>query len=973
MEVKVDGERYKGLIDSGCSRSIIGPKVRINTNACYLRSRGSVFSFDGRPVPHQGEAVVDIDLVGVPVRVTALCCGSVLPGIDVIVGMDVLNSHTVLFDKGNLSISSVAVAPMAHRIRGKGFEAWFDGSGWTTHWDWIGSPVLKKKISGYKVPEYLRDKFIAGVRRWIGESWLEPREGGIDPAAGLIPLMAVQQESKDKTRPVLDYRELNQFVPSSGVNADVCADTLRTWRQFPEDCAILDLQDAYMQVRVHDSCSRLQMVEFEGKLYELKRMGFGLACAPQILKEIVTYVLSLDPTIKAECNAYYDDILVDLSAVSAEFVAAHLQRFGLKTKPPKRLEGGTALGLAVYRYGDRLRWERIRPVHPSVDGMTTKREFFGICGRLTSHYPVAGWLRVATAFAKRACTDGGWDAPLTPEAKAVADALIKRLRDEGDPVGGVWKANSAGPWRVWCDASSTATAVVLDCDGATVEDGAWIRKKKDPTHINFAELVAVLKGVNMALRWKVKNLHIITDSSTVCGWLKSLAADERVRVSGDGELLVRRRLELIKNLLADVEWTVGWVPSPHNKADPVSRVLPAWLKLDPAASAIDIAREAHNEAHRGVDATLYMARQIDPAVARSDARRVVEECVPCGEIDPQPVRLKRGTLAVDSVWSRVACDVTHVGSEKYLTAIDCGPSGFAIWQRIHRESDVEIAKGIHHLFERYGPPDQLHMDNGTAFRSGRVKALCDEWQVQRLFRGAHKPRGHGIIERNHRSVKRTRARRGCSVEEAVLAYNTTPRGPWFQIPIDTLFGRRVNNRFVKRKLKELSAPEESAAPEAMVKVGDPVVSRPPNARCDTPWNPGTVTEVNSEWNVDVDGMSRNVQDVRRSRRYEDVGVEPGGNVIPAPGMMLEARSETTHAEEETERAEIDTALPFADEQSETETAVSGESSATLTASEDGQESKDETGAANPVPDGEPADEGPWIQVRKSCCSKMVYF
>ena len=146
----------------------------------------------------------------------------------------------------------------------------------------------------------------------------------------------VEQITKGKARPVLDCREVNQFVSSSGATADVCGDKLREWRQMPENLAILDLKDAYMQIHAHLSCSKFQRVRFEGRTYELTRVEFGLACAPQILKAVVQYVLSLDKTIQRACNAYYDDILVDLNQVSAAQVSNHLQKFGLIAKPPKR-------------------------------------------------------------------------------------------------------------------------------------------------------------------------------------------------------------------------------------------------------------------------------------------------------------------------------------------------------------------------------------------------------------------------------------------------------------------------------------------------------------------------------------------------------------------------------------------------------------------------------------------------------------
>ncbi|CAB4068096.1 unnamed protein product [Lepeophtheirus salmonis] len=49
----------------------------------------------------------------------------------------------------------------------------------------------------------------------------------------------------------------------------------------------------------------------------------------------------------------------------------------------------------------------------------------------------------------------------------------------------------------WCDASSIAYGVAIVKDSEKIEDGAWTRKKNDGTHINLAELNAVVKGVNM--------------------------------------------------------------------------------------------------------------------------------------------------------------------------------------------------------------------------------------------------------------------------------------------------------------------------------------------------------------------------------------------------------------------------------------------------------------------------------------------
>lgn len=57
------------------------------------------------------------------------------------------------------------------------------------------------------------------------------------------------------------------------------------------------------------------------------------------------------------------------------------------------------------------------------------------------------------------------------------------------------------------------------------EDGAWLRKKNGHNHINVAELDAVLKGVDLGLKWSLRNIKVRTDSDTVVvGWRST---DER--------------------------------------------------------------------------------------------------------------------------------------------------------------------------------------------------------------------------------------------------------------------------------------------------------------------------------------------------------------------------------------------------------------------------------------------------------------
>ena len=128
--IQVNGKEYKGLIDTGCSRTVVSPKINVKPEAIISHSRGKILSFDGQAVPHDGEADVAIEMAGRKVIVRAIMCARVLEGTDVIVGMDVLSQYVVTLDRGQLNVVAVATSSAEHRIVEKGFEVVFNGKAW---------------------------------------------------------------------------------------------------------------------------------------------------------------------------------------------------------------------------------------------------------------------------------------------------------------------------------------------------------------------------------------------------------------------------------------------------------------------------------------------------------------------------------------------------------------------------------------------------------------------------------------------------------------------------------------------------------------------------------------------------------------------------------------------------------------------------------------------------------------------------
>ena len=73
-------------------------------------------------------------------------------------------------------------------------------------------PTLTNKIVCYEssLKGTTREGFEKEVDRWIEAGILMPWKEEVE--VDILPLMAIQQPTKGKVRPVLDFRKLNQYV-----------------------------------------------------------------------------------------------------------------------------------------------------------------------------------------------------------------------------------------------------------------------------------------------------------------------------------------------------------------------------------------------------------------------------------------------------------------------------------------------------------------------------------------------------------------------------------------------------------------------------------------------------------------------------------------------------------------------------------------------------------------------------------------
>ena len=466
-----------------------------------------------------------------------------------------------------------------------------------------------------------------------------------------------------------------------------------------------------------------------------------------------------------------------------------------------------------------------------------------------------------------------------------------RITAEGDPAHGKWVVDSEAPITVWTDASSIALGVALQIEDDVIEDAAWLRPKDDSTHINRAELDAVLRGINLALKWGTRKLRVMCDSVTVCGWLTAvIERTHNVKTTALGEILIRRRLDTLREIIdqENLEISVQFVRSSENVADPLTRVPKIWLSGPKVANTVagsaianvglDDVRAIHEKCHFGVDRTLELARECygEDNVSKRMVRKVVTRCHQCSRIDPAATyKWDKGTIAAADIWECLAADITHYKNRPYLTVTDVA-SRFTIWRELRNESSLEVKHLLNQIVAEFGPPKRFLSDNGTVFRSREVTDMLDTWSIEQILSCAYRHCGNGVAERCHRTVKRTACRTGHSIAEAIFWVNNT-RGNHAASPYELLFGATSRKPGIATDRKTIERTQVIARTPHPAEdhyrdcernpfvVGTRVYLRTPHGRCDVPWTgPHTITAIRSNVSVELDddGVSRHVSHVR---------------------------------------------------------------------------------------------------------------
>jgi hypothetical protein len=532
----------------------------------------------------------------------------------------------------------------------------------------------------------------------------------------------------------------------------------------------------------------------------MTRLGFGVNIAPKVLRTVIKNILP--EQLYNEIGIYIDDIYIPTSKV--EEMKTHLNKNGFQIKDPEPLIKARILGLQNYPDGY---WTRRQEEIPKVL-IHTRRGIHSWTGKLIAHYPVANWLRPATAIMNRLTsppdqTKKEWDAVLTNDQIKMCEHLQQDIQERSDPVTAKWYYNVSDPWTLYTDASSIAFGAVLLIGDVYVEDSTWLRKKCDRQPINVAELKAVYKALTLPILYidamQIAHTQIInlkTDNNNVHGWLSRSEERQWKKIKAINSKVIEKLLMNIADLCKtyNIKLNIELVKSEDNISDALTRIpeyikyetdifepneikdiimvqeLPAPQQTDEFGRAVvneqqltEILRIIHH--HEGVESLYHsLIQMVSYPRLRNFCQKYIKNCPKCqmGKVTKHTPIMSQKNIEpeYETPFAKLYMDILGPFNEIegfqnmfIITCIDhysrylCAKTTFSAPTSYDA---VQLFRTIVEIF--HVVPDVVQCDNGPQFRSGQFFDILTENNCNRVLTPVNASWTNGRIERAHRYI-----------------------------------------------------------------------------------------------------------------------------------------------------------------------------------------------------------------------------
>lgn len=384
IDVEINGKQVEMIIDTGCARTLI-PKqwFKENVNSPLKQSDAKFSAFGGGQLKCLGtfdanlrcknqeivEPVFVIDVEGPP-----------LLGRSAIQALNLVKIHAVGECQSNERESILQeYADIFQEELGVFNDYEYDIK--------VNKEVPPKVQRQRPVPAPLEARLKEEIERMIHEDVIEEASG----ASWVSPVHIVYKENGE-LRICVDLREANKAVIRERFPIPRIQDILR---QFSGATmfSTLDLRKAYWQIRLSEESREITSFMAAGKVYQFKRLPFGLTSAPEAYQRVMSIVCE---GLAGVLN-YFDDVIVYGSTPEEHWrnlraMMNTLRASGLRLNVRKCVMGASELkflGHIISANGVRPDPEKVKAIAeaPEPQDQAQLRSFLGSITYLTQYVP----------------------------------------------------------------------------------------------------------------------------------------------------------------------------------------------------------------------------------------------------------------------------------------------------------------------------------------------------------------------------------------------------------------------------------------------------------------------------------------------------------------------------------------------------------------------------------------------------------
>ena len=582
------------------------------------------------------------------------------------------------------------------------------------------------------------------------------KQGIIEESNSPWRSQVVVAKGNSKKRMCIDFAStINRFTIPDAYPIPVIENLLRTvsnWKFF----SYIDLKSAYHQLRLMEDEKPLTAFEANGRLFQFKRLPFGVTNGVAAFQRGIDYVIDgLEGVV-----ANIDDVVVggatqeDHDKALANFLSA-ADKYGVTFNKAKSKFNTAELHFLGHVFKDGKMEPEMERMSPLLEFPLpkTKKEldrFVGLSVYYSKWIPSFASLTEPLFAAKK-----NPSFPLN-EAACQAFTSIK----ETVAKAALWIPDRHKPFTLETDASGTAIGGVLSQDNRPI---AFVSHKLSEQELNWP---AVEKEA-FAVVWCIDKLRqfllgskftVITDQQGVAYLL-----DARPKSAIKNNKLCRWRLAL-----NEYSFEVQYRPGKLNSvADAMSRI--ANLSLDEtdkpyiAHDFHKVLKKAHEDmGHPGINRTCeFIQRFCEIPNLKQKVTDFISECKICLESKPRFFHPPQVPLiTAKSPWERLSIDFvgpkcpTKSGNTCFLTVVDeFSRFPFAFPMKNSKTSNVILA--LTRLFTIFGPPDTVHSDRGAQFEGREFKSFLESWNIRKSRTTPYNPAGNGQCERTNGTIWRT--------------------------------------------------------------------------------------------------------------------------------------------------------------------------------------------------------------------------